>query len=323
VNLFRSRNCYLLPQWGCVLDEAGSVYKSTFAEAEYATPSGAKLPSVNRHSGISIAKAVVTMPYGAVHNYGHFVLDCLPTVLLFSRLEKFGDYSFVFPPLTPWQRRHLEIIGVSDRIIETAEAVVAADAVVFSDIMARSLHWQNSPSAAIRNRAHEVLHLPKAGEKTARIYLRRHDAEKRINPYDDEIADRLSALGFTALFPEKLSVDDQIKLFSSAAIVVASAGAALANTIYCRPGTIVVEIQPAPITTIWVRSCCMSADLIWRPYFARSMSAEHSSYTEDVARPEVGIRYDIDVDDLISWVQSVCPPSPVLEPALAAQSPSQ
>jgi capsular polysaccharide biosynthesis protein len=54
--------------------------------------------------------------------------------------------------------------------------------------------------------------------------------------------DKLRTLGFTVCRPEDMSFAEQVKLFRSARVIVASHGAALANAVFCRQGTTIVEI---------------------------------------------------------------------------------
>jgi capsular polysaccharide biosynthesis protein len=58
----------------------------------------------------------------------------------------------------------------------------------------------------------------------------------------DEVIAYLEALGATVVSPENLTAEDQRKIFHSADIVVAMAGSALANAVFCRPGTAIILI---------------------------------------------------------------------------------
>jgi capsular polysaccharide biosynthesis protein len=55
----------------------------------------------------------------------------------------------------------------------------------------------------------------------------------------------LEPLGFTCVDPGSLSVADQIRTFAEADVIVAAHGAALANLVFCSPGSAVVELFPA------------------------------------------------------------------------------
>ena len=61
-----------------------------------------------------------------------------------------------------------------------------------------------------------------------------------------EVAERLAKLGFEILEPERLSMREQIKTFAEAAIVVGPSGSGMFNTVFCTPGTRIVDIESEP-----------------------------------------------------------------------------
>jgi hypothetical protein len=60
---------------------------------------------------------------------------------------------------------------------------------------------------------------------------------------EDELIAGLTRLGFKVVEPELLKFEDQIRVFASADIVIGLAGAAMFNTIFCKPGTLVLSIE--------------------------------------------------------------------------------
>ena len=49
---------------------------------------------------------------------------------------------------------------------------------------------------------------------------------------------------FQIIDTENMEINDQIKIFSSAEIVISSTGSALANIVFCKEGTKILEIRP-------------------------------------------------------------------------------
>jgi hypothetical protein len=71
-------------------------------------------------------------------------------------------------------------------------------------------------------------------------------AARRSIPNAGELVAALSKLGAVASVSlEGLPLIEQVRLFSSARLIVAQHGAALANLVFCRPGTRVLKIFPA------------------------------------------------------------------------------
>lgn len=89
------------------------------------------------------------------------------------------------------------------------------------------------------------------------ILISRADAPKRRLIGEDRILDALAALGLERIAFAPLGVAEQIALMSQARLVVGVHGAGLTNTIYCRPGTAVVEINSPD----FIRRCRSFADI--------------------------------------------------------------
>jgi len=81
------------------------------------------------------------------------------------------------------------------------------------------------------------------GEARRRLFLRRQTKLRRL-VNEDEIEAALVARGFMALEPERLSLEEQIAVFSNAAMVVGATGAAITNLIFCQPDCPTVVLMP-------------------------------------------------------------------------------
>lgn len=68
----------------------------------------------------------------------------------------------------------------------------------------------------------------------------------RVLKNEKELEDTLIDSGFQSIYPEQLSVQEQIKVFSSAGVIVGPSGSALFNCVYCHPGTVVIDIESQP-----------------------------------------------------------------------------
>jgi hypothetical protein len=84
-----------------------------------------------------------------------------------------------------------------------------------------------------------------AGRK---LYISRLDHAKqgyspRMMLNEEELIQRLISIGFDIFEPEKYSSIDQIKAFSSAEMIVGPSGSAMFNTVFCRPGTKIIDIE--------------------------------------------------------------------------------
>lgn len=78
-----------------------------------------------------------------------------------------------------------------------------------------------------------------------KIYISRKGARLRQLHNERELIRSLEDLSFSTFVPGSGNHPDQINLFSNADVIVAVHGAALTNLLFCKPGTIVIEIFAA------------------------------------------------------------------------------
>jgi hypothetical protein len=109
----------------------------------------------------------------------------------------------------------------------------------------RSLDMDGVPAGLLgQARARALAALPPGADAApdARLYIRRI-ATRRVRN-DDAVEDAVRALGFTVHELPGLSPREQMALFRTAAFVIAPHGADMANLLFCRPGTQVIEMTP-------------------------------------------------------------------------------
>ena len=82
------------------------------------------------------------------------------------------------------------------------------------------------------------------GPRNKRLLVARKRAARAIYNLG-EVEACLARYGFETVYLEGMSVADQILLFQRAEFVISPHGAALANLIFCEPGTKVIEFMPA------------------------------------------------------------------------------
>ncbi len=311
VNLFRVRGAHYFPAYGVLIDRMGRAMRSTMAQASYVTPDLLMLPHMRKvdqqtvfsppKDFVSMSRAAVSMPWGAVPNYGHFVIDCLMSVAMIQSAGAHRSYDFIYPPLKPWHREHLALLGVAP--IELPHKYCYVEDAVFTDCMGLYLRNPNRNLAVLPARQRSALGCSPG--RSGKIYVSRRGSQKRVFLSEDRLESLLAAKGFRIVQPETLSVRDQISLFAGSAVVVGCAGAALANAIYCPAGAVVVEILPRTMEKTWVRNLCLQLSLKWAPYFCDSILPEKPVVYGGIARPAIGISFDVDPDDFIAYVDRV------------------
>jgi capsular polysaccharide biosynthesis protein len=318
VHVFRLRDAFYFPAYGVVTSAEGEVMKTSMAQARYPTPDLALLPDawrtenetvMNRPQDLErLDRVLVTMPWGSLWNYGHFVLDCLPTVALITEISELNGYRFVFPPLQPWQRRHLQLLDVDDWI-ELDQPIYEISDVIFLSGMAHNLYRPNVNYRTLRDR--QLARNKASTLSYEKIYISRRGNAKRIFLSEEKLERSLQRLGFAVVYPERHSIDEQIDIFRNADLIVGCAGAAFANLLYCHKDATVVEITPASMVTptmisgLWVRNICAIVGCRWRPYYCADIPPDEPVLIAGIERRELDLSFDLDIDDLLRYVESV------------------
>ncbi len=77
-----------------------------------------------------------------------------------------------------------------------------------------------------------------------RIYITRKNASYRKIVNESDLIGILKEKKFEILDTEQIDIKEQIKIFSNSEVVISPTGSALANIIFCNPGTKIIEIMP-------------------------------------------------------------------------------
>jgi capsular polysaccharide biosynthesis protein len=188
------------------------------------------------------------------HNYAHFITEVLPRINLFCSREEYADIPLIIDDQL--HKNILEaiatIVGSSRRVYllpigrsircNTLLIISATGYVPFDQRNSRLRntqqgqfsykalkHLRENPALATSMPNNNSTHLEK-------IYVKRDSVVRRlINA--EEVEDILRLHGFTSVDPGKLSFREQVSLFSHAKVIVGATGAAMANAVFCKPGT--------------------------------------------------------------------------------------
>jgi capsular polysaccharide biosynthesis protein len=363
IQVFRDREKYVLPESGVVISKAGQVNKITFHHAKFAYKDvrnlkfhgPAQILEISEkvkikhdsddqsdivfnppHKVSEFENVVMFTPWGSNINYGHFILDALPTVTVFGKYLKDINWTFISPPLLDWHREFLRILSLKYKniiFVELKDDIIKAKTIYYTDCMLGFLHQSNdilnylrddvssmpvvnlsradrfvrafkaSPIAGVRSAVGSAVACIRSLLSTKRRLFLVRDNRKRAFLNQTQVAARLGLSGFEVVAPQNYSVAQQKEMFENAEMIVAASGAALANLIFCRPGTIVFEIMPSLDRHIWIRSTCANLGLIWAPFFVDSHSVSDQTELNGVPGKDVGIAFHVDYPELIRHIR--------------------
>jgi capsular polysaccharide biosynthesis protein len=115
-------------------------------------------------------------------------------------------------------------------------------------------HGTFSAAALTSMRDHLVQRVGHSERPWPRRVLIRRSSTTRSMVNEQEVEAALLAHGFETVYPERLSFAQQVQLFQGADMVVGTTGAAMANSIFCRPDARIViclSAHPAHAYNYW------------------------------------------------------------------------
>jgi len=182
------------------------------------------------------------------HNYYHWLGDVLGRIHL---IEKSGiridKYIVTGNGSSRFQAETLAMLGIPEHKIirnESGMHVRARRLVVPSLEPYRLMPFIPHSIPGWTSRYLRSAFLDRFGSSAAghkRIYVSREYAYDRKVTNEDQVFRLLDGFGFRKVVLESLPVADQVRLFAAADTIVAPHGAGLANLLFCRPGTKVLE----------------------------------------------------------------------------------
>lgn len=308
-----------LPAFGAVFDSGGRLFASTVWAAQAGLGGFDTLPGVSRAGeGLTftppprappLPRGAMFVPWGARFNYGHFLLDALPSLLALEAADLLHDRPAIAPPLTPWQRDLIALaFGRELHVHETPAPVIRLADAAFATSMD---HFLNAPNLILRTLRERIqANAPAlAGPRAAspkRLYLSRrsHAHSMRIMVNEVELERALIRRGFIIVRPETLRPARQAMLMRGAEVVVGPTGAAMANAALCPPGARIMEIQPETFVTNWVHAFSAVLGQSWSGYFAAApLSLREVPLNRRIRR---GFRfgYRLPLDDFLAFLDA-------------------
>lgn len=215
--------------------------------------------------------------------YTHWLLDTLPRLLLHRELgHLISDFDyFVFASKgQSFQKESLELLGIPDeKVIDRNGGASFLDVERFTFISNPRTNFVAHPMIYDLVRRH-FLQGDLSPRKQRRFFVSRSGAKRRRILNEDELFERIAALGFEKISFEDYSVKEAAMLMSQASHVIAPHGAGLANLVFANPGAKVLEIFSAHLSReYWL--ICNQRNL---EYHAFEAFGPNGSYLTDPER---------------------------------------
>ncbi len=310
--LERLQDQYWFPQSGFLVSKLGKVWRHSVL-GQYGDPHFLTTHAVEErisddgkadylfyehllHKAPIIEGPYLITSHYASHNYGHFMLDMVPLIQLGMTL----GLRMASRPLLDWQKAIYWRVGINPSSV----SIFSEHAVFLKEVFVSNRHNAEGTYAASPNLREVFAAIlqnvpqPTLGKPLRRrIFLSRGVARSRRLRNRAELEKMLRHEGFEIVQPETLSFDEQAILFSQADIIVSEFGALMANVVFCRPETKIVEIIPEDQNDPWSRHLCASMGLEHVTLFHKVRDEDREAF--DIAgriHKNIYFQFDADID---------------------------
>jgi capsular polysaccharide biosynthesis protein len=213
---------------------------------------GGFIYSEDAHPHVQLDDDVVLLSAMEQGNYGAFLLRVIPKLQLIKKL-KLEHIKVIVSVDQKWQLNLLEIFGVSqDRVIpyERSKTYKIRNLIVPS-MRTSEFFLDDETREFFQRKAFEMEAAAGKVEQHDKLYVSRRSLSLKRPNYrafvnEDRVIDEMKNLGFFIYEPEMHALADQIRTFAAANFIVGPGGAGMFNTIFSRPGSKVISMEPLP-----------------------------------------------------------------------------
>ncbi len=203
---------------------------------------------------LKIPGKVVVLAQAVADNYCHFMHEILGRLALIEMYNIEYDYLYI-SCLKPFMLEIFDLWGIDlNKIIcpSSNDIAMQADTLIIPSLLLNTdvgfthagFHPHPKTSLYVKEKlvkAIENLNMD-SSKFSKKVFISRKDAPKRRIINEDEVFELFEKHGFVRYEMSKLSVLDQILIMQNADIVVGEHGAGLTNILFCKQGTMVIEL---------------------------------------------------------------------------------
>lgn len=184
--------------------------------------------------------------YVGNRNYAHWWVDVVPVIGYQVLDNRFGKAVALLPQIRAgYQRQTMDLVPeIRDTAIFINEHErKKINKLQFVPSLTAGDYFPQPANMRFIKWLKANLGISPSQRGSRRVYLSRRDAQARKMLNEDDICDTAMRNGFEVIATSGMPLIDQIYLFSETSHVVSSHGAGLANTIFCFPGSRMLELH--------------------------------------------------------------------------------
>lgn len=173
--------------------------------------------------------------------YYHWLFDLLPKIKILEEANIEYDAIYLPKPSFPFQVDTLKLIGLEKPIIYASDntKISAAKAIHIDKITNDTIppHWVYEYIRGIGLRSSSKVTAQR------KIYISRKFARNRRVLNEDKLVNLFLKNSIDVICSEKLSLDNQIKIFNQASLIISPHGSGLSNIVFANPQTKIIELK--------------------------------------------------------------------------------
>lgn len=237
-------------------------------------------------------------------NFGAWLIRTLPKIAYLSDTIDLATVNVLCHCDRPWQVALLEWMGIRRQNIipQQFSRSYGAETLLIPSWPNRSKFLDTRTLAMLESFRIRANSRCSGGPMPKAVYVSRVNwrsstkAIYRPFPQEEEFEARLQKLGFVSVSPENLSFAEAVRLFSNAEIVLGAQGAGMFNSVFCHPGTKVIEIHHLRSFLHGHPSMYASCGLDYSIILGNMISTDNTMMQKEVA---------IDLDGTLEFVRGL------------------
>ena len=227
------------------------------------------IPQIRDDKVIKIPGRIAVISTFAHYNFFHFVTEVLSRLALLEMHHIEYDWLYI-PYDIDMIKKFLTLWGIDpEKIISPSSDYfcVQADELIVPSLFINTSRGFNErgvfthPYALdyVRNKLVKVSNLQSMNNKgfSEYVFISRLDTQRHFLN-ENEIFKLFEPLGFVSYQLSNMTIEEQILLFQNAKIVIGEHGAGLGNMLFCKTGTIIIELYEKLIDFAmwWLAGVC-------------------------------------------------------------------
>lgn len=180
--------------------------------------------------------------------FAHFMHDYLPYILLAHTLSETKHFKIAVASINANEERFLEYLQVPrDKIVTFAELTTGREnetAVRFANAY-YPIHLPLPVVIEVIRRAFKCSSDERFDKDGRKIFISRLPGPQVIGRIENErlLSETLAKIGFETVVPELLTIEEQVRLFSNARIIIGAAGSGMFSQVWAPRGAVVITLM--------------------------------------------------------------------------------